>query len=254
MFADERKTKIMEMLGKRQSVTTSQLTETFGVSVETIRRDLEYLEGQGFLRRVHGGAIAVGRLQNYTDLSGRSSEHRPEKRHLALAAISYIREGDFIALDAGTTTLELAALLCDRFRELTVLTHSLEVVRILSERENIRTILAGGVYLPQEKCFSGHLTLDLIRQLHVSKCFIAPSAISLGFGISDHMQELIMVQRELLGIADQAYILADSSKFEVCAPLKICGLDPRFSYVTDSGLSAEVWQAYREAGFDVVRA
>ena len=61
MFADERKIKIEEMLKRKPSVTTSELTELFQVSVETIRRDLEYLESQGRLRRVHGGAVAVGR-------------------------------------------------------------------------------------------------------------------------------------------------------------------------------------------------
>ena len=253
MFADERKTKIADMLKKRPSVTTSELTETFGVSVETIRRDLEYMESQGQLRRVHGGAIAVGKLQNYPSLSGRRREHLPEKHSLALKACSYIQEGDFIVLDAGSTVYELAALLGERFHMLTVLTHSLEVMKILGEKENIRVVLAGGFYLPEEKCFCGHLALDMVRQIHVAKCFIAPAAISLNFGISDHMQELIAMQRAFLEIADQAYILADSSKFETCAPLRISGLEPKFLCITDSGLSDEVWEAYKKASVDVVR-
>lgn len=253
MFADERKAQIADMLKKHSSVTTSELTELFQVSVETIRRDLEYMEGQGQLKRVHGGAISVGRLQNYTRLSGRLGEHQPQKRDLALRACSYITEGDFIALDAGSTTFELAVILGERFRRLTVLTHSLEVANILSGKENIRVILAGGFYLPEEKCFCGYLTLDMVHQLHVSKCFIAPSAISLNFGISDHMQEMIAVQRAFLEISDQAYILADSSKFEACAPLKICDLAPELICVTDSGLSDEVLEAYRKASVNIIR-
>lgn len=253
MFADERKTKIADMLKRRPSVTTSELTEMFQVSVETIRRDLEYLESRGQLKRVHGGAVAAGKLQNYTSLSGRAREHLSEKHNLALTACSYIREGDYIALDAGSTTFELAALLGERFQRLTVVTHSLEVVKILGEKENIRTILAGGFYLPEEKCFCGHLTLDVVRQLHVSKCFIAPAAISLNFGISDHMQEMIAVQRALLEIADQVYLLADSSKFETCAPLKICDFKPDFLCITDSGLPDEVCEAYGKASVNVVR-
>ncbi|MCI9276170.1 MAG: DeoR/GlpR transcriptional regulator [Lachnospiraceae bacterium] len=254
MFADERKIKIEEMLKRKPSVTTSELTELFQVSVETIRRDLEYLESQGRLRRVHGGAVAVGRLQNYTSLSGRVVEHRPEKREIALAACAYIQEGDYIALDTGSTALELAGVLGERFRELTVLTHSLETVKLLSERENIRTILAGGFYLPEEKCFCGHLTLDMIRQLHVSKCFIAPSAISLDFGIRDHMQELIAIQRAFLEISDQVYVLADSSKVGVCAPLKICEMSASYRYITDAGLPDEILETYVKAGFEVVRS
>lgn len=90
MFADERKTKIEDMLKRHASVTTSELTEAFGVSVETIRRDLEYMESQGLLKRVHGGAVAMRRLQSYTSLSGRRREHQPEKHSLALKACSYI--------------------------------------------------------------------------------------------------------------------------------------------------------------------
>ncbi len=253
MLADERRSQIMEMLKKRPSITTSELTRFFQVSLETIRRDLEYMEGQGVLRRVHGGAVAVGRQLGYSSLTKRTASHQPEKRNLALTACSYIQEGDYIALDTGSTTFELANLLGERFRELTVLTHSLEVARILSEQPGIHTILAGGFYLREEKCFCGHLTLDMIRQLHVAKCFIAPSAVSLSFGASDHMQELIAVQRAFLGISDQVYMLVDSSKFETFAPLKICDLQPRFLCITDSGLPDEVLEAYKKASVNIVK-
>lgn len=253
MLADERKNKILELLDGRPAVTTSELTALFQVSLETIRRDLEYLEKEGALKRVHGGAVAARKLQSYASLSRRAKEHRPEKRDLAQAACSFIREGDYIALDAGSTTFELALLLRDRFRELTVLTHSLELVRILAEREGIRTILAGGFYTPAEKCFCGHLTLDMIRQLHVNKCFIAPAAISLDFGISDHMPEMIAVQRSFSDISDETYVLVDSSKFETCAPLKICGLNPHFRYITDAGLSDEIWGLYQDTSINIIR-
>ena len=254
MFADERKTRIIEMLKKRPSLTTSELTELFQVSLETIRRDLESLERQGVLKRVHGGAIAAaGKQSGYANLSQRSVLHQSQKRNLALTACSYIQEGDFIALDAGSTTYELAALLGERFRELTRLTHSLEVVKILAGRENIRIILAGGVYLPGEGCFCGHLTLDTVRQLHVAKCFVAPAAISLDFGVSDHMQELIAVQRAFLEIAEQVYLLVDSSKFETCAPMKICSMEPGYLCITDGGLSDEMLETYRRAGVNLVK-
>ncbi len=253
MFADERRTHIEQMLKKHSAVTTSELTRLFQVSLETIRRDLEYLEDQGVLKRVHGGAISVAKQQKYTDFTKRTEWRQSEKRNLAMTACSFIQEGNEIALDAGSTTLELAALLCERFRELTVLTHSLEAVGIFSEQSRFRTILAGGFYLPQERCFYGHLTLDMIRQIHVSKCFIAPSAISLDFGVSDHIPELISVQRALLKSADQAYLLVDSSKFETFAPLKICDIDSRYVCITDSGLSDELLETYQKASVNIIK-
>ena len=115
MFANERRIQITEMLNRRSSVTVNELTDTFQVSLETIRRDLEYLEKQGALKRVHGGAVTVHKMQNYISLSSRVSEHREEKRKLALASLPFIHEEDRIALDTGSTSFELASLLCERF-------------------------------------------------------------------------------------------------------------------------------------------
>ena len=228
MFANERRNKILELLSRRSSVTVKELTGLFQVSLETIRRDLEYLEKQGALKRVHGGALSMNRMQSYTGLSERSTEHQTEKRQIARAALSHIREGERIALDAGTTTSELAHLLCDSFQELTIVTASLPIFEILSAKPGFQVILTGGFYLPGEKAFYGHLALDMIRQLHVSAFFHAPSALSLNFGMSEHIRELVEVQRALIAAADQVFVLADSTKFETCAALKVCDLSPRF--------------------------
>ena len=253
MFANERRIQITEMLNRRSSVTVNELTDTFRVSLETIRRDLEYLEKQGALKRVHGGAVTVHKMQNYTSLSFRVSEHREEKRKLALASLPFIQEEDRIALDTGSTSFELASLLCERFSRLTIVTNSLEVFQILSGKEGFQTILTGGFYMPGEKTFYGHLALDMIKQLHVSKFFLAPSAISLDFGISDHIHEMIAVQRALIAISDQIIVQADSSKFETCAALKVCDLNPCFLYFTDSGLPDEIAEAYRKAGLQITK-
>lgn len=155
MFANERRIKIAEMLERRSSVTVAELTDAFQVSLETIRRDLEYLERQGALKRVHGGAITVRKMQSYSSLSARVTEHREEKRRLALAAIPYIREGDCISLDTGSTSFELAALLCEHFHELTVVTNSLQVFRFFRERKGSRPFLREGSICRMRRLFTG---------------------------------------------------------------------------------------------------
>lgn len=157
MFANERRIQITEMLNRRSSVTVTELTDTFQVSLETIRRDLEYLEKQGALKRVHGGAITVHKMQSYTSLSSRVSEHREEKRKLALASLPYIREGDRIALDTGSTSFELASLLCERYSRLTIVTNSLEVFQILSEKRNSRPFSPEASICPGKKPFTAIL-------------------------------------------------------------------------------------------------
>lgn len=246
MFANERRTKIIEILNLQSSVTASELMETFRVSIETIRRDLEYLEQQGALKRVHGGAVTLKKMLNYTKLSSRAMEHLKEKRQLAWSAASLIEEGDQIALDTGSTAIELAPVLCERFHDLTVITSSLEVFGILSLKDSFHVILTGGAYQKSEKCFYGHLTLDMIHQLHVGKYFFTPAALSLTFGISDFVHEMISVQRAMLSISDQVFVLADSSKYETSAGYRICDLNPRYTYLSDSGLSGHIRDAYAE--------
>lgn len=253
MFVNERREQITELLSRRPSVTVAELTGLFQVSQETIRKDLEYLERQGVLRRVHGGALSVKKMQTCASLPERLELHRENKMEISRAAMKYVKEGESIALDTGSTACELALMLVRSFQKLTVVTASLPVFQILSEQPEFRVILAGGFYYPGEKCFCGSLTLDLIRQIHVSVFFLMPSAVSLDFGISEHVGELIEVQRELIKNADQVIVLADSSKFETCAGLKVCDLNPGFVYLTDSGLDEKVQEAYREFSCTVIR-
>ena len=93
--------------------------------------------------------------------------------------------------------------------------------------------------------------LHIYQIIYVKKCFITPSGVSLDFGISDHVQELIDIQRAMLEIADEVYILADSSKFESYAPLKICDLDTSYRYLTDTSLPENIFETYQKASISI---
>lgn len=254
MFADERRSKIADLILREHSVTTSELVTLFQVSLETIRRDLENMEERGLLRRVHGGAVSIEKMRKFDSFTVRSKTHQLEKQQLALAACACIHEEDYIAIDCGTTAVELARCICSQFRKLTVLTNSLEVFHILTGSGYDQVILTGGHYLPEEKSFYGHLAVDMIRQLHVRKSFITPSGIALGYGISDYVKEVIEIQRTLLEIADEVYILANSAKFEACAPLKICDVDPGYTYLTDPELPETIRERYEQASIHIKKS
>ena len=253
MFANERRVKIAEMVARQQSVTVAELMEQFDVSIETIRRDLECLEKQRVLSRVHGGAITVRKMQRFTQLSERISENRESKRQLSLTAAELIEEGDRIAIDSGSTAIELAQVLRERFRELTIVTNSPEVFDLLCPVEGFRLIQAGGFFLREENAFCGHLTVDTLRGLHVSKTLLFPSAVSLQYGIGVYIPELLEVQRAFMEIADETIALADSSKFETTAALKLCSLSSIHRFVTDSALSDAVYRRYLEKGIPLLR-
>ena len=252
MLVSERRLKIIELLEQKHSVTVSELTALFPVSLETVRRDLESLENDGLLKRVYGGAVSVKKMKNYEQLSRRSAANITEKKQLAQTAASMIHSGDVIILDSGSTAMALAEYIVGHFESLTVITCSLGIFNTLSRQTNYKLILVGGFFLPSEEAFYGHLAVDTLRQLHADKCFLTPSSVSLNTGISDFLEEFIPIQRQILLSADKDFILADSSKIGTDAMMKIAPLDPSYTYITDAGLPDDIKNIYRQHGIEFI--
>lgn len=246
MFAQERQEKIYDMIQKSGAVTTALLMKTFDVSIETVRRDLLSMENQGRLTRVHGGAVAKSDMKTYLDLNRRNKEHESYKDELSQKAAELVENGDIIAIDSGSTAISFAEALKDRFTNLTVVTHCLDVFKILCNHKEFKLILCGGHFLKRENAFYGELAMDTINRLHVRKAFIFPSAVSLEGGICDFQEELFQIQSRLIKRADEVFILADSSKFEKRALLKLDDMKKEYTYVTDSNLSFELSKLYME--------
>ena len=244
MFAKERQQKIYLMLKEKNAVTTSALVELFGVSIETVRRDLLEMEQNGLLIRVHGGAVLNSDMKPYMNLPDRNKMQVEQKNDLALNAMKFISEGDIIGVDTGSTAISFAKALKERFTRLTVITHSLDVFNIICNTFSV--ILCSGYYLPAENSFYGPLALDMLKNLHMQKAFIFPSAVSFEFGICDYQKDLYQIQKQMIYSSDEIYILADSSKFERKALLKLSDMKKEYTYVTDSNISEELKILYQK--------
>ena len=128
----DRREQILAMLRKDGSVKVAALVETFGVSIETIRRDLEALEQEGLLKRVYGGAVLESRRSVETLLEERLVQNAYEKECIGRAAAAFVRDGDVIGIDVGTTTLEMARALLLRDLRIIVITNSIQIAATLS--------------------------------------------------------------------------------------------------------------------------
>lgn len=248
MLAQERQDEIYKMVQKDGAVTVAKLMALFGVSIETVRRDLLILERSGKLMRVHGGAVAKAGMKAYPTLQQRTREFRAEKYQLSRVAARFVSEGDIICIDAGSTAIAFAEVLKEQFHKLTVVTHSKDVFDLLCNHREFDLILCGGQYLRGDNAFCGELTLSTLRSLHTQKAFVFPSAVSIEYGICDFQQELYPVQKQLMRSADQVYILADSSKFEKTGLLKLDAMKPEYIYITDGALPKDAVELYRENG------
>lgn len=253
MFAHKRQNEIFERLQKFGAVTTADLVKEFNVSVETIRRDLLYMEQQGLLKRVHGGAVESQNMKQFATLSVRNEELSEEKRKLSQNAVKFVQNGDIICVDTGSTANCFAQALKENFSDLTVVTNSLDVFNILSNYEDFKLILCGGHFLRGENGFYGGLVLDTLSKIHVQKAFIFPSAISIEFGICDYQEELYQVQKQMIKSADEVYVLADNSKFEKSALLKLDDLKSEYTYITDGKLPKGIENLYIENGIKIFK-
>lgn len=252
MLASQRQDQIHKLIKTQGAVTVASLVEHFGVSVETIRRDLLTMEKAGLLRRVHGGAVAITEMMPFHPLEHRAHAQNAQKEALARTAASLVQDGDYIAIGTGSTPMYLAQELKAKKHNLTVVTYSLDVFEILRDAPDFRLILVGGQFYPEENTFHGQLTLDTLEHLHVQKAFVFPFSISLEHGIGGYHETLCSLQKKLLQRCDQAYILADSSKFEHTALFKVAPMRPEYIYVTDPELPEALQQLYTENGIAVI--
>ena len=239
------------MLEEKGAVKTSFLVEKFGVSLETVRRDFLAMEEEGLLKKVHGGAIAISSMKPFFSFEQRREDFLDLKYELSDFACNFVCEGDIIGIDSGTTGIVFAEKLCEKFKKLTVITYSLEIFNILSINSDFSVILCGGSFDKNEKSFYGNLALETFGNLHIQKAFVVPSAVSLEFGIGDYQEHFIQMQKKLISISNEVFFLADSSKFEKNALIKLSDLSTEFTFITDSALSNEIKEIYVENGINI---
>ena len=212
----------------------------------------DFLEKNGILQRVHGGAVAVGKMAPFKDLLHRVVENDEQKAELSEIAAELIQEKDIIGIDAGSTAIYFAKAIKEKFSELTVITHSLDVFEILCRHKNFKVILCGGNFLQNENSFYGPLAIEMLNILHMQKAFLFPSSISLQNGIYDNQHELYQIQYEFMKHAEKIYFLADSSKFERNAMLRLDETSPNYIYVTDSRLPKEIKSLYKKNKITII--
>lgn len=246
MLTSQRREQIVEMVRADSAVTVAQLLSLFGVSAETIRKDLLFLEKANELTRVHGGAVVKNSVQPFRDRTRRAREHRLEKRKLSELAAEMVEENDIIGIDSGTTALEFTEALAARFHSLTVVTYSMDIFEILHDYKDFNLILCGGNYLKKERTFYGLFAHKILDDIHLRKAVLCPSAVSLNHGVCGHQPEIVELQQKLVENSDQVIVLADSSKFEKNALYKICDIDRKHIFVSDPALPENIKELYRE--------
>lgn len=256
MLSEQRYEEIYNLLEREGSVRTGTLCDVLHTSRETIRRDLETMEAKGRLKRIRGGAMKLDVPQDektgYTSFRMRRDENFKNKEAVAQEAVNYIKEGQVIALDSGTTSLFLAKEVKNRFHSLTVVTNSFAVAKELAGAQGITLILTGGVYKPDEEAFVSDMAAVILSKISIDTFFLTTCGISVERGITYQRMDEISIQNKIMEAAERTIVVADSSKLGINSLVKMCGIEEISMIITDSGVSGSRASAFEQAGVKVV--
>jgi DeoR/GlpR family transcriptional regulator of sugar metabolism len=226
--APHRREAILRRIQQSGYVAAADLVSELGVSPNTVRRDLRRLADDGLVRAVHGGAATTGAAVPFTDRSGQAAD---AKQAIATAAARHVQSGTTVALDAGTTTLEIARLLPADAR-LTVITHSFPAMAVLTARTDVTLIAIGGQYGHDTRSFGGPETVAALESLSVRTLFLAATALD-GDGVYGATPYEAETKRRLIAVSRQVVVVGDARKFALDAPIRVCGWDAVDRLITD---------------------
>ncbi|WP_252131086.1 DeoR/GlpR family DNA-binding transcription regulator [Clostridium caldaquaticum] len=250
MFAEVRQEKIVELLKQKSSIKVNELAEIFNVSESTIRRDLQDMEVKGLLMRTHGGAVEAKKTSFEPTFKEKEDKKHEEKTTIAKIAASMIEDEDIIILDSGTTTLEIAKSI--EAKNITVVTNSIDIASVLSNRDDVELIVTGGILRKNTRAMVGHTGEVTLKNFRVDKAFIGANGISLEEGITTPNFTEAQIKKAMMNVANKVFIVADSSKFNQVSFSVICSIRAVTAIITNNDLDEAVIKDFQDAGVEII--
>lgn len=264
LLALGRHERILARLAGNGTVSVQDLSEELNVTRETIRRDLDQLEQEGSLRRVHGGAVSADSLSRAeTSWHERQHRHSEQKQAIARAALQFVppAESGSMVFDAGTTTEALADLLAahtlqqgDRSPSRLLLTNAVPIAQKLSDIDTIDVEVLGGQVRGLTGAVVGDQALTTLARRQADVAFIGTNGVDAAFGLSTPDTAEAAVKSALIGSARRAVLLADSSKLGVASLVQFASLKNISTLITDREPPADLREALEEAEVSLIVA
>ena len=242
MILDQRRGQILQFLERQGFASLQELVADIGVSESTVRRDLEYLDGIGQIRRTRGGAAYVG--ESLTPFDDRTTRALSEKQRIGRVVAEMIQPGESVLLDGGTTTMEVARHLAGK--ELQVVTNSLPIANLLVNAEGIELILLGGYMYPKTGVALGPMVLEALSHINVHKLVLSAGGIT-EKGLFNSNSLLVDAERKMLEAAEELIAVVDSGKLGHVELVHLCDLNQVNHIVVDDGISKEWEQRLQDA-------
>jgi len=257
----ERLNAILELLVERNTLSVEDISETFKVSVATVRRDLDDLAGQQLVTRTRGGATSQAVAYDLP-LRYKSARQLDEKQRIAAAAAALVPIGTVVGLNGGTTATAVARALAistdlrvDRAvaqTSLTVVTNALNIASELTVRAHLKVVVVGGVARPQSYELIGPMTGRMLDEISLDTVVLGVDAISVAEGAAAHHEGEAQVNAMMVSRARRVVVVADASKLGKHAFARICHTKDIDVLVTDTAADPETVEKFRADGVDVL--
>lgn len=251
MLTRQRQQHILDALRRDGQVVAKALSESLGLSEDTIRRDLRELAAQGRLQRVHGGALPVAPAE--ADLAGRQRLAPQEKVAIGRAAAAMVQPGQVVFVDGGTTAVQLARHLPPALRA-TVVTHSPSVAVELVQHAGVEVILIGGRLFKHSVVAVGAAAVEAIARIHADLYFMGVTGVHAQAGLSTADMEEAAVKRALMAAAGDTVVMASSEKLGAASPYVIAPLDAAATVLVAPEAPRAALASLRKAGAVLVVA
>lgn len=240
MLTEERFAIILDTVNKKKSVHLNELCDLLEISVSTARRDINVLAEMGKLIKVHGGAVAIDMNDNYLSTEKSVAEKAllfpKEKTAIAKFAASLIEEGDFVFIDAGTTTAQMLDFI--PLKNVSFVTNSFNHAKRLTQR-GFQVFIPGGEIRPDTEAIIGEECVLMLENYNFTKCFMGTNGISVSAGFTTQNIKEARVKTAAINGSRKSYILADHSKFDKISFVTFAHINEA-SIITDT-LSVDKW-------------
>ena len=247
--AEERRSRLLEMIRLRGFASLPDLASDFDVSDSTIRRDLDALEEVGAARRTHGGVFYTGPSPKLSHFDVRQSTEWERKHRIAMRAAKLVEDGETLLLDGGSTTYELARELVGR--PLQIVTNSLPVANLFASSNEVDLVLIGGTVHAKTGVTLGPYANQMLATLEVQKAFLSvASANERGWFNSNLL--LVETEQAMMRAAGETIVVADSTKFGRRSLAHLCDLGQIPRLVVDDGLSDAWKETLSAAGVEAI--
>ena len=246
----ERRLRTMQLLKEQGHASVSRLSQQFGVSEVTIRKDLRALEERSLLVRTHGGAVLIDHFKYDLPFEQQASKHGAEKMHIGQAAAACVVDNDTLILGSGSTTTQVARHLHDK-KNLTITTNSIHVARELLNNLEVDLLMLGGEVHPTTASAVGPYAEHILQDYSFKKLFMGIDGYDIGHGFTTTNMMEARLNRIMIESAQQVIVVADSSKFGRRALSLICSVENIDVVITDNAIADDMVQHLKATGVDI---